>query len=67
MVSQVTLFAETLPKCLDLLNIVDLKESGVGRTSFEKEGDENSPLRMRMDTAAGIALLESRNEEGSAL
>lgn len=68
MISQIALLLIPLSKSLDLLDVVDLKDVFVcGVTAFEEKGDQHRPLGVRVDAAAGVALVEGGEEEGGAL
>ena len=69
MVAQVPLLAEAAAEALDLLDVVDLKDAarrGAG-CSLKEERDEDGPLRMSVNAAAGVAAGESSEEERGAL
>lgn len=68
MISQISLLLISLSKSLDLLNVVDLKDVLVcSVAALKKQSDQHSPLRMCVNAAAGIALVEGGEEEGRAL
>lgn len=65
MVAQVADLAQALAKALDLLNVVDLEDAAA--LGLEEEGDEDGPVRVGVDAAAGAAAGEGGEEEGRAL
>lgn len=68
-VPKVAHLAEAAPEALDLLNVVDLEDAAAGPVGggLEDEGDEDGPVRVRVDAAAGVAAREGGEEEGGAL
>lgn len=70
-VAQVARLLVSLAEALDLLNVVNLKDLGVaaglGALLLEEQGDEDGPLGVRVDAAAGAAAREGGEEERRAL
>lgn len=72
MIAEVSRLAVTATEALDLLNVVDLEHTvgafvtGVGH-GLEDEGNEDSPVRMRVDAASGAAARKGGEEERCAL
>lgn len=64
-VPQVALLAAPLRYALDLLNLLDLEAGAFSKFALNKQRDENGPLRVRVDAAAGAAL-KGGHEEGCA-
>ena len=64
-VSQITHLPPPLRNPLDLLDLLDLEARLFAELFLDEEGDEDGPLRVRVDAAAGAAL-EGRVEEGCA-
>lgn len=64
-VAEIALFTPALWNSLDLLNLFDLKASVAAKVALDEEGDENGPLRVGVNTAAG-ATLKGSVEEGCA-
>lgn len=74
MISQVPTLPEPATESLDLLNVVDLKHFSLffipfltATLALEKESDENSPVRVRVDATTCVAFREGGEEEGCAL
>lgn len=65
MIPQVTHFPHALAKALDLLNVVDLEDAAA--LCLEEQGDEDGPVGVGVDAAAGAAAGEGGEEEGRAL
>lgn len=70
-VSEVADLVHALSEPLDLLNVVDLEDlpavSLPRALRLEQQRDQDGPLRMGVDAAAGTALGEGREEERRAL
>lgn len=67
-VAEVARLLEALAEALDLLNVVNLKHLGVAALLLlEEQGDEDGPLRVRVDAAAGVAARKGGEEERRAL
>lgn len=67
-VSQVTLLSHTAAEALDLLDIVDLEDLVFARAlGLKEESDEDGPLGVSVDAAAGVAAGECGEEERCAL
>ena len=64
-VPQITLFTTALGDTLDLLNLLDFETCRGAGVAFNEEGDEDGPLRVRVDAAAGAALEGSEEERGA--
>jgi len=64
-VAQIALFAATLRYAFDLLDRFDLEAGAGAEVALDEEGDEDGPLRVRVDAAAGAAV-EGGEEEGRA-
>jgi hypothetical protein len=64
-VAKVALLAAALGDALDLLDLLDLEARGGAQVALHEEGDEDGPLRVRVDAAAGAAV-EGGHEEGGA-
>jgi hypothetical protein len=62
-VAQIALLAAALGYAFDLLDFLDLEACIGAEVAFDEECDEDSPLRVRVDAAAGAAL-ECSHEEG---
>lgn len=68
MIPQVARLAKSLAKALDLLNVVNLKDFILaGPLRLEQQGDEDGPLRVRVDAAPGVAAGKGGEEERRAL
>ena len=70
MVAQVARLLEAPAEAFDLLNVVDLKDGAVAVVvglCLEQEGDEDGPVGVGVDAAAGVAAGEGGEEEGRAL
>lgn len=68
MIAQASHLSRPLPEALDLLEVVDLKDHvAAGALGLEQQRDQNGPLRVRVDAAAGAAAGEGGEEEGRAL
>lgn len=67
-VAQVSGLGHAPAEALDLLDVVDLKDLvPAGALGLEQQGDEDGPLRVRVDAAAGVAAGEGCQEERRAL
>ena len=64
-VPQVALLAAPLWYALDLLDLLDFKASILAEVAFDEKRDEDGPLRVCVNAAAGAAL-EGSHEEGCA-
>lgn len=68
MVPQIPRLLEPPPKPLDLLNIINLKDVRLRRPALlQQQRDQHRPLRVRVDAAPGVALVERRQEERGTL
>lgn len=67
MVPQIPRLLEPPPKPLDLLNIIDLKDIRLRAALIQQQRDKHRPLRVRVDAAPGIALVEGGQEERGTL
>ncbi|CAH0049631.1 unnamed protein product [Clonostachys solani] len=68
MVAQVAGLVHALAEALDLLNVVDLEDPVVaGALGFKEQSDEDGPLGVGVDAAAGAAAGEGGEEERGAL
>lgn len=64
-VPQIALLAPPLRYAFDLLNLLDLEASVFAEVALDQQCDENRPLRVCVDAAAGAAL-EGGHEERCA-
>lgn len=68
MVAQVSRLVHALAEALDLLNVVDLEDPVVaGALGLEEQRDEDGPLGVGVNAAAGAAAGERGEEERRAL
>lgn len=67
MVPQIPRLLEPPPKPLDLLNIINLKDVRLRPALLQQQRDQHRPLRVRVDAAPGVALVERRQEERGTL
>lgn len=65
MIPQVTHLTHALAKTFNLLNVVDLEDAAA--LCLEEQGDEDGPVGVGVDAAAGAAAGEGGEEEGRAL
>ena len=67
-VAEVPLLSGPAAETLDLLDVVDLEEPITARAlPLEQQRHQHGPLRVRVDTAAGAAPREGRQEQRCAL
>lgn len=64
-VAQVALLAAALGDALDLLDLLDLEACVFAEVALHEESDEDRPLRVRVDAAAGAALEGGHEERGA--
>lgn len=64
-VAQVTHLVPPLGYALDLLNLFDLEACVGAEIALDEQGDEDGPLRVRVDAAASAALEGCVEERGA--